>query len=84
MNKNKSNIITEPTQQDEEFTKEITSTSEGKRILSCIQCGTCTASCPVNKIFEHSPRQIFLMVRNGMKKEALSDLTPWICASCYK
>ena len=76
MNNKKLNMIIEPVQ-DEKFIDEIISTGEGKRVLSCIQCGTCTASCPVNKIFEHSPRQIFLMVRNGMKKEGTSDLTPW-------
>lgn len=71
-------------QQEENFINEIVSTSEGKRVLSCIQCGTCTSTCPVNTVFQHSPRQIFLMVRNGKKKEALNDLTPWVCASCYK
>lgn len=70
--------------QDEAFINEIISTPEGKRVLSCIQCGTCTATCPVSKIFEHSPRQIFLMVRNGMKDRVMNDKTPWICASCYK
>jgi len=84
MNSNKLNIANEKAQQEEDFTNEITSTIEGQRVLSCIQCGTCTATCPVNKVFEHSPRQIFLMVRNGMKKEVLNDLTPWVCASCYK
>lgn len=70
--------------QEEMFISEIISGSEGKRVLSCIQCGTCTATCPVSKVSEHSPRQLFLMVRNGRKKEVLSDLTPWVCASCYK
>ncbi|MBU1718150.1 MAG: 4Fe-4S dicluster domain-containing protein [Bacteroidetes bacterium] len=69
---------------EENFINEIISTVEGQRVLSCIQCGTCTATCPVNKVFGHSPRQIFLMVRNGMRQEVLSDLTPWVCASCYK
>jgi len=69
---------------DERFTNEIVSTPEGKRVLSCIQCGTCTATCPVNKVSQRSPREIFLMIKNGMKQEVLSDLTPWVCASCYK
>jgi heterodisulfide reductase subunit C len=71
-------------QEEENFINEIVSTKEGARVLSCIQCGTCTATCPVSKVFEHSPRQIFLMVRNGMKKRVLTDSTPWVCASCYK
>lgn len=84
MSNHNSNNKTEKVQQEENFINEIISTAEGKRVLSCIQCGTCTATCPVSKVFEHSPRQLFLMVRNGMKKEALSDVTPWICASCFK
>jgi heterodisulfide reductase subunit C len=75
---------TQEINKEEVFINEIISTPEGKRVLSCIQCGTCTATCPVSKIFEHSPRQIFLMVRNGKKEEVLNDLTPWVCASCYK
>jgi heterodisulfide reductase subunit C len=83
MNKNKVTTLSIG-QLEEKFTNDITSTAEGERVLSCIQCGTCTATCPVNKVSEHSPREIFLMIKNGMKKEVLSDLTPWVCASCYK
>jgi heterodisulfide reductase subunit C len=68
----------------EGFIDDFISTAEGKRVLSCIQCGTCTATCPVQKVFEHSPRQLFLMVRNGQKNKVLSDMTPWVCASCFK
>lgn len=81
---NKAKNTNQKAMQEEKFINEITSANEGQRVLSCIQCGTCTATCPVSKVFGHSPRQIFLMVRNGMKKEVLSDLTPWVCASCYK
>ncbi|MFH2096321.1 MAG: 4Fe-4S dicluster domain-containing protein [Bacteroidota bacterium] len=63
---------------------EITGAKENKRVLSCIQCGTCTATCPMNNLFEESPRQIFLMVRNGMVDGVFNSITPWICASCYK
>lgn len=82
---NNENLTTMSARQiEEKFTNDITSTSEGKRVLSCIQCGTCTATCPVHKVSEHSPREIFQMIKNGMRKEVLSDLTPWVCASCYK
>jgi len=83
MNNNSENI-NEKLMHEEEFIRGITSTLEGQRVLSCIQCGTCTATCPVSKIFGHSPRQLFLMIRNGQKKEVLNDITPWVCASCYK
>lgn len=68
----------------ESFIREITSSSEGKDVLTCIQCGTCTSTCPVNKAYENSPRKLFLMVRNGMENQVLTSATPWVCASCYK
>ncbi len=64
--------------------EEIAALPEGERVLSCLQCGTCSATCPVAPILEHSPRRIFAMVRAGMKTEVLRSLTPWMCSSCYE
>jgi len=33
---------------------------------------------------DYAPRQIFAMIREGMKEKTLLSVTPWICASCYK
>lgn len=49
----------------------------------CIQCGTCGGSCPSGPDMDHSPRQIFAMIRADMRKEVLSSNTPWYCVSCY-
>jgi heterodisulfide reductase subunit C len=49
----------------------------------CIQCGTCGGSCPSGPDMDFSPRQVFAMIRAGMKDEALSCNTPWYCVSCY-
>jgi len=38
--------------EDSGFLREIVSSSEGARILSCIQCGTCSASCPVYEVMD--------------------------------
>ena len=70
--------------EDSGFIRDIVSSSEGARILSCIQCGTCSASCPVYEVMDYPPRQIFAMIREGMKEKTLLSVTPWICASCYK
>ena len=70
--------------EDAGFTKDIVSSSEGARVLSCIQCGTCSASCPVFEAMDYPPRQIFALIREGMKYRVLLSITPWICASCYK
>jgi heterodisulfide reductase subunit C len=32
---------------------------------------------------DHTPRMLFAMIRAGMRTEALSSNTPWICVSCY-
>jgi heterodisulfide reductase subunit C len=49
----------------------------------CIQCGTCGGSCPSGMDMDHTPRQIFAMIRAGMKEETLKSNTPWFCVSCY-
>ena len=68
---------------DKSFTDEIVSEPEGEKILSCIQCGTCSSTCPLSHFMDYTPRQIIYMVREGFKKEVLSSRTPWICASCF-
>jgi heterodisulfide reductase subunit C len=32
---------------------------------------------------DHTPRMLFALIRAGMREEALSSNTPWICVSCY-
>jgi heterodisulfide reductase subunit C len=49
----------------------------------CIQCGTCGGSCPSGADMDHTPRQIFAMIRAGLREQALSSNTPWFCVSCY-
>lgn len=55
----------------------------GDQILKCIQCGTCTGSCPMSSVMDYGPRRLFAMIKGGSVKEALASNTYWICASCY-
>jgi len=59
-------------------------TSHGDDVLRCIQCGTCSGSCPYADHMTHGPRQIFALIRDGEMKEVLSSETPWFCSSCYQ
>lgn len=59
-------------------------TPYGKEILKCIQCGTCSASCPLADEMDHAPREIFALIRDGEMEEALRSDTPWYCVSCYQ
>ena len=82
--KNRSSPNNKCLYEDTGFTRDIISSSEGARVLSCIQCGTCSATCPVFEAMDYPPRQIFALIREGMKDRVLLSITPWICASCYK
>lgn len=53
------------------------------RLLMCIQCGTCGGSCPSGADMNHTPRQLFAMIRADMREEVLTSNTPWYCVSCY-
>jgi len=50
---------------------------------SCIQCATCSATCPAVDHMDHTPRRLIAMVNAGLKDEVLASNTFWTCASCY-
>jgi len=53
------------------------------RLEMCIQCGTCGGSCPSAGDMDHTPRQLFAMIRADMRDAVLRSNTPWHCVSCY-
>lgn len=55
----------------------------GEKIKRCIQCGTCTGSCPVSYTMDIPPREIIALFRAGDMESILASRTIWICASCY-
>ena len=57
-------------------------TPEWEQLLSCIQCGTCSASCPTAFAMDYTPRQLWQMVRLGLKEDVLSSRTFWLCTTC--
>lgn len=65
------------------FVEEISGIPGGEGIRLCIQCGTCTASCPNADRMEHTPSQLIAMARAGMREEVLSSNAMWYCLSCY-
>ena len=69
---------------DPGFLDEVYNIYGGEKIKNCIQCGTCSGSCPVSWAMEETPRQIFAMIRAGMRDRILDSLTIWTCASCYQ
>jgi heterodisulfide reductase subunit C len=57
--------------------------SHGNPIRDCIQCGTCSGTCPAVEFMDHTPRQIIGLIRADYKDEVLASNTYWSCASCY-
>ena len=54
-----------------------------EKLLSCIQCGTCSGTCPLSIYMDFTPRRIIALVREGFRSDALASQTIWLCASCY-
>ena len=67
----------------EVFLARIRAIPDGEKINECIQCGTCTASCPTSDAMDYSPREILAALRAGMLDRVLKSNTVWRCASCY-
>jgi len=55
----------------------------GESLKKCIQCGTCTGSCPVSYTMDITPREIIALFRAKDMETILASRTLWICASCY-
>ena len=54
----------------------------GQNLLECLQCGKCTASCPVSSKDVGGPRKLVAAIHAGAKELALADPTWLYCVSC--
>jgi len=66
---------------DEQFKQEVLRLA-GAEVLTCIQCGTCSASCPTANLMDPSIRKLIKLCLEGKKEEALHNETLWLCTSC--
>ena len=55
----------------------------GSPLSACIQCGTCSATCPSAPFMKHTPRRLIALINANYKEEVLASDTYWYCASCY-
>jgi Fe-S oxidoreductase len=58
-------------------------TPEGKRIFTCIQCGTCAGTCPYGEYMDYPPRRIINMLRRGRIEEVYKSDSMLRCVACY-
>lgn len=66
---------------DSELAEEMTEAGLD-RIRSCIQCGTCTGSCPAGRRTAYRTRQLIRKALLGFREEVLSDPNLWLCSTC--
>ncbi len=56
---------------DHSFAKEMTGRIGDESLRHCIQCGTCSSTCPVSLYMDYTPRRIVAMTREGFKDDVL-------------
>jgi heterodisulfide reductase subunit C len=54
----------------------------GEDIGKCIQCGKCTAGCPVAVDMDYVPNQVMQLIRMNERECLLRANTFWFCAAC--
>ena len=57
--------------------------SHGNPLKTCIQCGTCSGTCPVAEFMDHTPRRLIGLINANQKEDVLESNTYWYCASCF-
>jgi len=72
-----------PQELSDVFLSHVYALPDGRKIDLCIQCGTCSGSCPTAYAMDYSPREIFAALRAGMLDRVLFSNTAWMCTSCY-
>jgi heterodisulfide reductase subunit C len=59
-------------------------TETAKEMLStCIQCGTCTASCPNTEFMDITPRHMWRLLLTDHVEKLFSSKSFIMCSSCY-
>jgi Fe-S oxidoreductase len=58
-------------------------TPEGRRVMSCLQCGVCVGACPYGEVMDYPPRRIIAMLRAGMVEKVYYSDSLLACVACY-
>ena len=66
-----------------DFVDELHAVPGGEKVRDCIQCGTCSGSCPVSYFMDNPPRKLLAMLRAGLREQVLESTSIWLCTSCY-
>ncbi len=56
---------------------------EGRKILTCLQCGACAGTCPYGDVMEYPPRRIIAMLWAGLVERVFASDSLLNCVACY-
>ena len=68
---------------DPQWAQQVAERPGCEELFSCLQCGTCSGTCPLSIYMDFGPRKIISLVREGFREDALRSQTICLCASCY-
>jgi heterodisulfide reductase subunit C len=54
----------------------------GESLMSCYQCGKCSAGCPIVSDMDVLPNQLLRLLQLGDEDAAKACKTAWLCAAC--
>lgn len=54
----------------------------GEDVSRCIQCGKCTAGCPISPEMDLQPNQVIHLIQINDPETVLRCRSIWLCASC--
>ena len=55
----------------------------GENVKVCMQCGTCTAACPMSDEMDFFPRKVMHYSQFGLLESMDNINSYWKCASCH-
>jgi len=68
---------------DPAWAQEVAARPGCEGLFSCLECGTCSGTCPLSMYMDLGPRRVIALAREGFREDALTSQTIWLCASCY-
>jgi len=54
----------------------------GEDVTRCIQCGKCSAGCPISPEMDLQPNQVIHLIQINDPERVLRSEAIWLCASC--
>jgi len=76
--------MTNHSNQPETFADQVRAIPGGEHLELCYSCGTCVSKCMIQQKVEpeYNPRRLLRLVMMGMREEAFSSPTTWLCSAC--